>query len=75
LSASRGHTVTSMKIGDRVKHKLSGELFTIKRIDKPIAILRRDKPEITRFNDEVFTAIARLDNLELIESTNQLSLV
>ena len=57
-----------MKIGDRVKHKLSGEYFTIAKLSESVATCRRDEPVISeKFGMEVWTAICQLKNLEIVE--------
>lgn len=57
-----------MKVGDRVKHKLSGEYFTIQKLSDSVATCRRDEPVISeRFGLEVWTAICAIENLELAE--------
>ena len=62
-----------MKQGDRVKHRLSGETFTVSKVNASIAVCLRDTPEITRFGDEVKIAVCQLKNLELVND-NQINL-
>lgn len=51
-------------IGDRVRHKLADITLTITKLSDTVAVCRRDKPEITKFGMEVWTAICQYENLE-----------
>jgi len=53
-----------MKIGQLTKHKLSGELMTIKKINKHIAVCKRKIPIGSEFGYDIYTAICDIKNLE-----------
>lgn len=59
-------TTTELKAGDRVRHKLAKINLTITKISDYVALCRRDAPEITKFGDEVWTAICEFKHLEKI---------
>jgi len=53
-----------MKQGDWVRHKLTGEWFEVKSVNKTIAVLNRQQPvEISKFRDEIRIAICQIKNL------------
>jgi len=58
-----------MKVGQRVRHKLSGDLLTIKRISGSVTTCIRDVPLKWRFygmDMEISTAVCAIENLEPI---------
>lgn len=58
-----------MKVGDTVRHKLSGDILTITKISEGIATCRRQEPIKSKWlgiEHEHWTAICHLKNLEPI---------
>lgn len=60
-----------MKNGDRVIHKLTGQLMTIKRVSGSIATLVKDVPEPYKFRGieyPGYVAVCALKNLQKIDN-------
>jgi hypothetical protein len=61
-----------MKVGDIVRHKLSGDKMTVNKINKTIAVCRREDVIISeRFGMEIWTAICAIENLEVINEKDR----
>lgn len=62
-------SVNIFEVSTRVRHKLSGELMTIIRINETVVVCKRDAPIISKWlgvEHETFIAICHIENLELI---------
>lgn len=58
-----------LKVGDRVSHKLSDMTGTVVRIGEYVAVIKRDKPEVSYWwgqAHECYTAICLFENLEVV---------
>ena|SRR5688572_6712073 len=63
---------TTLKAGDRVRHKLANIMLTITKVSEYVAVCKRDVPEVWKFAGvemETWTAICEFKNLEKVETT------
>jgi hypothetical protein len=59
---------TSFSVGDKVRHKLTGQILSIKSISETVASCWLPEPFKNKFDSEVSICVCLIKNLELCNS-------